>query len=213
MGPPLSPRETRRSGRRSLPSASASTSKSPDCDAPPKQKDSSHRPPLTSNNSGSGRQKRLKKEDPEDPVDDRKTSSDPSTSTTTSGNLPTSGRAKRKQKDKEKHLPIEIVPASDAPLDSAEDLKADVHEEEEEQGITRCVCGSTGGHCQPYYDSPYLTDSAKETTTQMPANSWCNARLVKSGSTGSAWDLNLRINLNTKTITTANNVNQNNTPT
>ena len=146
MGPPLSPRETRRSGRRSLPSASASTSKSPDCDAPPKQKDSSHRPPLTSNNSANGRQKRLKKEDPEDPVDDRKASSDPSTSTTTSGNPQTSGRAKRKLKDKEKQLPVEIVPVSEAPLDSPEDSKANVHEEEEEQGITRCVCGSTGEH-------------------------------------------------------------------
>ncbi|KAG6911131.1 hypothetical protein DXG01_003871 [Tephrocybe rancida] len=144
MGPPLSPRETRRSGRRSLPSASTSASKSPDSDPPPRQKDFPARPPLNSNNS-SGRHKRLKQEDIEDTVDERKNPSAPSTSSSSSTtNGTTAGRNKRKakDKDKEKQVTLETIPPGDA-IDSVQNLPQDAPEEEE-QGITRCVCGSTG---------------------------------------------------------------------
>ncbi|KAG6857677.1 hypothetical protein H0H87_004093 [Tephrocybe sp. NHM501043] len=145
MGPPLSPRETRRSGRRSLPSTSTSASKSPDSDPPPRQKDFPPRPPLPSNNSN-GRQKRLKQEDIDDAVDDRKNPPAPSTSSTSSTTTTTAaaGRNKRKPKDKDKdkqvtlepiHVTHNIESPQNPPLDAPE---------EEEQGITRCVCGSTG---------------------------------------------------------------------
>ncbi|KAG5342690.1 hypothetical protein C0989_010658 [Termitomyces sp. Mn162] len=140
MGPPLSPRETRRSGRRSHPSASASVSKSPDSDPPPRQKELPTRPPLTSSTSN-GRQKRLKQEDLEDTVDDRKNGSAPSTSSSSSTNP---GRAKRKpkDKDKDKQVALETTISADT-VDSAQNPPPDAPEDEE-QGITRCVCGSTG---------------------------------------------------------------------
>ncbi|KAG6897906.1 hypothetical protein C0992_009390 [Termitomyces sp. T32_za158] len=131
MGPPLSPRETRRSGRRSLPSASTSASKSPDSD-PQKE---ANRPTSTT----SGRQKRLKQEDLEDAVDDRKNGSAPSTSSTSSTNP---SRMKRKPKDKDKQVAPETMAPADT-VDSAQNLPLDAPEDEE-QGITRCVCGSTG---------------------------------------------------------------------
>ncbi|KAG6820736.1 hypothetical protein H0H93_012382 [Arthromyces matolae] len=142
MGPPLSPRETRRSGRRSVPSASASASKSPDSDPPPKQKEIPNRPPLTSNNS-TARQKRLKQEDVDDIVDDRKNGSAPSTSSSSSNSTTNSNRTKRKLKDKDKQVAIEPVVSEDIIEDPSLNPPLDVPEEEE-QGITRCVCGSTG---------------------------------------------------------------------
>ncbi|KAF5386226.1 hypothetical protein D9615_002235 [Tricholomella constricta] len=130
-------------GRRSLPSASTSASKSPDSDPAPRQKESSNRPPLTSNNS-SGRQKRLKQEDFEDTVDERKNGSVPSTSSTSSTHAITAGRTKRKakDKDKDKQVTVEAITTGDA-VDSSQNPPPDAPEEEE-QGITRCVCGSTG---------------------------------------------------------------------
>ncbi|KAG5635634.1 hypothetical protein H0H81_010568 [Sphagnurus paluster] len=143
MGPPLSPRETRRSGRRSLPSTSTSASKSPDSEPVPRQKEIQHRPPLTSNNS-SGRQKRLKQEDVEDTVDDRKNGSAPSTSSASSTHIITAGRTKRKPKDKEKEKQPTVEPPSLGDVvETSQNLPQDAPEEEE-QGITRCVCGSTG---------------------------------------------------------------------
>lgn len=144
MGPPLSPRETRRSGRRSAPSTSTSASKSPDSDQPPRQKDGVSRPVPTSNGSA-GRTKRLKQEDLEETVDDRRNSLSTSTSAPTSfGSNPTAvsgGKSKRKVKEKDKQLAIDEH--GDPSSASAEDHPPDAAEEEE-QGITRCVCGSSG---------------------------------------------------------------------
>ena len=140
MGPPLSPRETRRSGRRSAPSASASTSKSPDSDQPPRPKDTS-RGPSSSTGSG-GRNKRLKQEDYEEPPDDRKNY--PASSVASS--VPNStGKAKRraKDRDKEKDKPESNMNSGDQDMASVENQVQDPPEEEE-QGITRCVCGSAG---------------------------------------------------------------------
>ncbi|KAL0569803.1 Histone deacetylase complex subunit [Marasmius crinis-equi] len=122
MGPPLSPRETRRSGRRSAPSVSTSNSKSPDSDPP-------QRPPLTSTTSGGGRNKRLKQEDADEPV--------VSVISTNSNN----GRGKRKSKEKPSHQQPTPEETPDNPV---ADPSVAPPEEEEEQGITRCVCGSTG---------------------------------------------------------------------
>ncbi|KAG6841895.1 hypothetical protein C0991_005625 [Blastosporella zonata] len=134
MGPPLSPRETRRSGRRSIPSTSTSASKSPDSDPPP-------RPILPTNNS----KKRLKQEDLDDPVEDRKNTSAPSTSSnssTTLANAPSRNKRKPKDKDKDKQATLDPI-ASDEAIDTSQ-LPPQDAPEEEEQGITRCVCGSTG---------------------------------------------------------------------
>ncbi|KAI6134538.1 hypothetical protein EV401DRAFT_1905784 [Pisolithus croceorrhizus] len=142
MGPPSSPRETRRSGRRSAPSASASTSKSPDSPASestPRNKDSS-RPALSSGTSN-GRSKRPEQEDHDDGVPHKNGHVNGSASNHGNAN----GRAKRKGKEKEKaqqtsDLPIESI--SRKLGSSSATGTAEPHEEDvEEQGITRCICG------------------------------------------------------------------------
>lgn len=143
MGPPLSPREIRRSGRRSAPSASTSASKSPDSDLPPKQKEPTQRPSQSS--SLSARNKRAK-EDPEEHSDDRKhaaaTTHTPTTTTPSATTL-TGGKGKRKnnrEKDKNR-LSIDVTAEA---LQEPPDDKSVEAVDEEEQGVTRCVCGSTG---------------------------------------------------------------------
>jgi hypothetical protein len=143
MGPPLSPREPRRSGRRSIPSTSTSASKSPDSDPAPKQKEISQRPPLASNNS-SGRQKRLKQEDYDDPPDDHKNGSASSTPSGSSTHGTSNGRNKRKAKEIKQ--PADVVVNEGPPGTTGDPLPN--APEEEEQGITRCVCGSTGTFVQ-----------------------------------------------------------------
>ena len=140
MGPPLSPRETRRSGRRSAPSVSASTSKSPDSDQPPRQKDTS-RGPSSSTGSG-GRNKRLKQEDYEEPPDERKNFPASSASSSVSNSI-SKAKRKVKDKDKEKDKQESNVNSGDQDVPSVENQVQDPPEEEE-QGITRCVCGSAG---------------------------------------------------------------------
>ncbi|KAF8630645.1 hypothetical protein AX15_002796 [Amanita polypyramis BW_CC] len=136
MGPPLSPREPRRSGRRSAPFSSAA-SRSPDSEPLPRQKDIPLRPALTPTNSNS-RNKRPKQEDQDDPVDDRKNSHSHSAS---SANGTSNGRSKRKTKERDKQVAIldNVLATSTS---HPEDVGADAAEDEE-QGITRCVCGST----------------------------------------------------------------------
>ncbi len=148
MGPPLSPREPRRSGRRSAPFAS----RSPDSEPIPRQKDFPLRPALISTNSNS-KNKRPKQEEQDDPQEDRKI---PIPHSASSANGSSNGRSKRKTKDRDKHLPVlDNVPDTSTP--HPEDVAADVLEEEE-QGITRCVCGSTGAYI-PFLFSIRLTVS------------------------------------------------------
>ncbi|KAG8213972.1 hypothetical protein J3R82DRAFT_10721 [Butyriboletus roseoflavus] len=149
MGPPLSPRETRRSGRRSAPSASASTSKSPDSPAPesaPRAKDSSTRsaPP---NNNTNARTKRPKQEDIDDPIPNKNAQPNGSASNHANSN----GRSKRKGKEKEKptsmdqlaeHVPPKHSSASTGTAEPQDD-------DAEEQGITRCICGTNGSFPAP----------------------------------------------------------------
>ena len=148
MGPPLSPREPRRSGRRSAPFAS----RSPDSEPIPRQKEFPLRPALVSTNSNS-KNKRPKQEDQDDPTEDRKIPIIHSTSST-NGSSNGNGRSKRKTKDRDKHPAIlDNVPDTSTP--HPEDVAADVLEDEE-QGITRCVCGSTGAYL-PFRSSIRLT--------------------------------------------------------
>ncbi|PFH51515.1 hypothetical protein AMATHDRAFT_58952 [Amanita thiersii Skay4041] len=132
MGPPLSPREPRRSGRRSAPFPSTA-SKSPDSDPAPRQKDLPIRPAFVSNNSSS-RTKRPKQEDQDDSIEDRKSNHSHSSATP-------NGRSKRKPREKDKQVAI-IDSTPDAAAQQPDDVQADPAEDEE-QGITRCVCGST----------------------------------------------------------------------
>ncbi|KAL4078362.1 hypothetical protein V8B97DRAFT_1936888 [Scleroderma yunnanense] len=141
MGPPLSPRETRRSGRRSAPSASASTSKSPDSPASesaPRNKDPSSRPALSISNSN-GRSKRPKQEDPDDAVPHKNGHANGSASN--HGN--TNPRAKRKGKEKaQQPADLLIESTSNKTGSSSTSGATELQEDDaEEQGITRCICG------------------------------------------------------------------------
>ncbi|TEB37656.1 hypothetical protein FA13DRAFT_1761907 [Coprinellus micaceus] len=139
MGPPPSPRETRRSGRRSAPAASTSASKSPDSDQPPKLRDAPTRPALPSN-AGGGRNKRLKQEDFEDGDDDRRNNPAPSVTSNGSAQGASNGKSKRKGKDKDKPAEEQVEEEATEPHAGEGEVAAG---DEEEQGITRCVCGST----------------------------------------------------------------------
>lgn len=129
MGPPLSPREIRRSGRRSAPSAN---SKSPDSDLP-RHKDNPPRPPQ----SAPSRTKRT--HDQEDHLDDRKHLAS-ATHSSASNSSSTAPKAKRKSRDKRRSSADIALDTLHEPQDTTTTDLAD----EEEQGITRCVCGSNG---------------------------------------------------------------------
>ncbi|KAH7914154.1 hypothetical protein BJ138DRAFT_1080223 [Hygrophoropsis aurantiaca] len=142
MGPPLSPRETRRSGRRSAPSASASTSKSPDSPASesaPRNKENGTRHSL-STSSSNGRTKRMKQEDLDDPVPHK--NAHPNGAAVSHGN--SNGRTKRKGKDKDKNLTATdiIIEAASNKLDNSTARGTiESPEDDAEQGVTRCICG------------------------------------------------------------------------
>lgn len=211
MGPPLSPRETRRSGRRSAPSVSASASKSPDSDQPPppppplpppKERASSSRNTLSSTNN---RGKRNKIDEDDETVEDRKhTSGSSASSASTNGNV---GKPKRKgtasSKDKDKGSNTSGA-ADDVEAVTADDQPQDPGEDDEEQGITRCVCGSTGPFPFPRFSSFFFRDHRQlvpQKTTQMPENSWSNAKNAKSGSMDRAWVIKLKPRSPRTTIT------------
>lgn len=200
MGPPLSPRETRRSGRRSAHSGSTGTSKSPDSDPMPRPKDAPQRPALASHNSGS-KSKRMKQEDLDDVVAERKNGNSGSTTSSSSTQGAASGRSRRKKKDKDEDLPTEDAMEEDGEEEAAQDPDG---EDEEEQGITRCVCGSAGASFSYSHNGSCLLDLFEKKTTQMRANSWFSARLAKSGSTDCVWDTNPRISFTMTTITASN---------
>ncbi|KAI0301027.1 hypothetical protein B0F90DRAFT_1810241 [Multifurca ochricompacta] len=144
MGPPLSPRETRRSGRRSAPSGSTSTSKSPDS---PSSESAPRLPAANRSSSSTSSRKRTKQEDLDDPPDEAHKNS---SNGTTNGVTPLqngNGRTKRKGKEKEKPvlgLAIDSIIAEGEQTDIVLDLNGDPEAEEEEQGVTRCVCGNAG---------------------------------------------------------------------
>ncbi|KAJ6625600.1 hypothetical protein B0H10DRAFT_2002154 [Mycena sp. CBHHK59/15] len=118
---PQSPTARRRSGR---PLPSPSISKSPDSDRP---KDPAPRP------------KRLKQEDIDHSVDV------PAPSIASSASSTSNGRAKRKTKDKDKDKDRDKETDKPRPTDDAQPdpaaVPAQAPAEEEEQGVTRCICG------------------------------------------------------------------------
>ena len=145
MGPPPSPNEPRRSGRRSLPSTSSSKSPagSPTSDSapPPKSKENkdTSRPPLSTSHS-SGRHKKLKHEDGEEAQEEF---------TKSSSNGATNGRNKRKGKEREKgplaiDIPDDQLSSILEPIDGNADPNGG---EEDEAGITRCICDGAGANC------------------------------------------------------------------
>lgn len=208
MGPPLSPRETRRSGRRSAPSVSASASKSPDSDQPPRDRAAV---PRVASSSSTSRSKKLKQEEYDDPVDERKQQALPSNassgSNSTSSNNNNGSKPKRKPKDKqsgstEAEEPEEAPPEGQGP---------DPADEEEEQGITRCVCGSAGTSFPVFIECARPDIRTRQRTILMLANLWCSVRPAKSGSMAYVWATHLRTRC-TMTITIASYANRRCTP-
>ena len=145
MGPPLSPRETRRSGRRSAPSGSTSASKSPDS---PSSESAPRLPTVTRSSSSASSRKRTKQEDLDDPPDDsHKTGSNGTPNSVPPLQQNGNGRTKRKGKEKEKpvlNLAIDSIMAEGEQADIVLEVSGDLDAEEEEQGVTRCVCGNAG---------------------------------------------------------------------
>lgn len=145
MGPPLSPRETRRSGRRSVPSGSTSASKSPDS---PSSESAPRLPTVNRSSSSASSRKRTKQEDLDDPPDDsHKTGSNGTPNGVPPLQQNGNGRTKRKGKEKEKpvlNLAIDSIIAEGEQADIVLEVSGDPDAEEEEQGVTRCVCGNAG---------------------------------------------------------------------
>ncbi|EIN11927.1 hypothetical protein PUNSTDRAFT_142135 [Punctularia strigosozonata HHB-11173 SS5] len=150
MGPPLSPREPRRSGRRA-PAPISTSSLTPDSPRPPdspasahthSRKENGHRPTLSSaNSSGSGRSKRSAK--PDDHDDPHNALQEHPQNATSRTSPLTNSKNKRRTKDKERPPPIQILtePGFTAP-DNVEDGEVDpILGDEEDSSITRCICG------------------------------------------------------------------------
>ena len=133
MGPPPSPKEPRRSGRRSVPSHSSSKSPapSPHPESAPRLKESRPMPP----SSSSSRSKRSKQEEVDETFEDM-----PKPPT----NHQSSGRNKRKPKDKQSTPTPASIDNNHTPKDTrVSEQPADTPAQEEE-GITRCICGNAG---------------------------------------------------------------------
>lgn len=186
MGPPLSPREIRRSGRRSAPSTN---SKSPDSDLP-RHRDNPLRPPQ----AAPSRTKRVK-DDHDDHPDDRKHSASAahSSASNSSSAIP---KTKRKNREKRRSS-ADIAPDN---LHEPPDPSTTDPADEEEQGITRCVCGSNGLSSSTLI-APLTHLPPQVRTRPMLANSWFNVRPARSGNTAFAWATSQRIRSTTQTTT------------
>ena len=142
MGPPPSPKEPRRSGRRPAASSSKSPVGSPPSDGQPKPRDSASRPP-TNPSHINGRNKRAKNEDLDEPLDETHRNG----VTANGGSL----RSKRKGKEKDKHSLVLEIPndENDANQEAVGgDGGGENGEDEEEGGITRCICQDYGTPCR-----------------------------------------------------------------
>ncbi|RDX54850.1 hypothetical protein OH76DRAFT_844616 [Lentinus brumalis] len=141
MGPPPSPKEPRRSGRRPAPSSSKSPAGSPPSEVNPKSKDNAPRPSLNPNHSN-GRSKRAKNEEFDEPLEEVPTVRN---GVSTNGG---SVRTKRKAKEKDR-IPLSLlIPSDDIDGNTeavGDDGAGETGEgEEEEGGITRCICQKYG---------------------------------------------------------------------
>ena len=143
MGPPTSAKEPRRSGRRSQPSTSTSKSSespSPDTTIQPQQKMNDNTAAVRFSSAASVRSKRSK-EDGEDLQDDNALMASGSARSASNVN---SRRTQRR--GKEKSYKVDVYSEGDATLKSTEvQLEASEKvEEDEDAGITRCVCEGRG---------------------------------------------------------------------
>lgn len=134
MGPPPSPKEPRRSGRRPMPSSSKSPAGSPPSEAAPKPKDHASKPSLNPSHTN-GRTKRAKNEDIDEPLEEL-----PKNGVNGNGGA---SRSKRKGKEKEKMALVVTIPQNENQENVelvGEDGVGETGEDEEEGGVTRCIC-------------------------------------------------------------------------
>ncbi len=138
MGPPPSPKEPRRSGRRQAPSSSKSPAGSPPSEVNPKTKDNATRPPPNSSHTN-GRNKRAKNEDLDEPLEELHKNG-----VTSNGGQP---RYKRKGREKEKIALVVEIPNDgndNNPEAVGDDAAGENGDDEEESGVTRCICQKYG---------------------------------------------------------------------
>jgi hypothetical protein len=211
MGPPLSPREPRRSGRRALPAPISTSSLTPDSPRPPDspasahthiRKENGHRPALSSaNSSTSGKSKRSSKLDDHD---DTQTALQDHPQNATARATPPANPKKRKGKDKDRPPPIQIItqPAHIS-TDNVEDAEAEgIPGDEEDSSVTRCICGrQDAGPLQALSFSFLLRVVSShcsccdgQMTTRETPPSWYSAKTAMSGSTASVLDSNPTLN-------------------
>ncbi|EPQ57240.1 hypothetical protein GLOTRDRAFT_115246 [Gloeophyllum trabeum ATCC 11539] len=141
MGPPLSPlaREPRRSGRRPAPlfnAIASPTSHSPDPQPLSPTVPRIKEPLQRSTSNGSNRNKRAKQEDLDDALEDHPLKNGTNGATTNS-------RAKRKGKEKEpeKDRAAVVDINIDEAKNGAADEDAPMDGPDDEQSVTRCICG------------------------------------------------------------------------
>ena len=153
MGPPPSPKEPRRSGRRSVPSHSSSKSPapSPDPESAPRLKES--RPTLSS--FSSSRSKRSKQEEVDESFEDM-----PKPPTNHQNN----GRNKRKPKDKQSTPTPSSIDTNHTQKDPRVSEEPADTSAQEEEGITRCICGNAGSFASRPYPA-LLTSCSSFTLT------------------------------------------------
>ncbi|EIW62668.1 uncharacterized protein TRAVEDRAFT_34052 [Trametes versicolor FP-101664 SS1] len=138
MGPPPSPKEPRRSGRRPMPSSSKSPAGSPPSEAVPKPKEQASKPSLNHTHSN-GRTKRAKNEDIDEPLEEL-----PKNGVNGNGGA---SRSKRKGKEKEKMALVVTIPQNENQENLelvGDDGVGETGEDEEEGGVTRCICEDEG---------------------------------------------------------------------
>ena len=173
MGPPPSPKEPRRSGRRSVPSHSSSKSPvpSPHPESTPRLKE--NRPALPS--LSSSRSKRSKQEEVDETFED--VSKLPP-------NHQNNGRNKRKPKDKPSTPTLPSIDTNPAQKEvRVSEEPADTSAQEEE-GVTRCICGNAGSfNSWPYPAllTSCLSFTPPQRTSLIRVRSWFSVTFVGSG--------------------------------
>ncbi|KAI0745154.1 hypothetical protein C8Q76DRAFT_702806 [Earliella scabrosa] len=137
MGPPPSPKEPRRSGRRQAPSSSKSPAGSPPSEANPKSKDNPNRASVNPAHTN-GRNKRAKNEELDEPIEDLHRNG-----VTSNGGQ---SRSKRKGREKDKiSLALEIPDDPDNnPEGNGDEGVGENGDDEDEAGVTRCICQKYG---------------------------------------------------------------------
>ncbi|TDL25956.1 hypothetical protein BD410DRAFT_895425 [Rickenella mellea] len=170
MAPPLSPREPRRSNRRSAPSTSTSTSKSsgspsPESTIPPPLKDSDLSSAASRSGASSGapsaRSKRAKDDNDEPLAEEHRHKRKPSLSSINVPNTNPPNKRNNKRKSKEKNntrVDPHVDVATGELLEGAVDQPERRKEVNEDGSITRCVCG---GNIDEDIDADFMIQCEK----------------------------------------------------